>query len=1048
MEPIFHRVLSEIEDFNPEDISDILGITSFLQGKLDAAINSTEVLEIYHTLRQLSYNSHPNNRLFSDSLTNNRTRFNISSYFDIPSSPQTLLASWSLPEELQGNVVLDKKRQAIVDTVLNAEPGDNFVIIGDPGLGKTVILFEILDRLMKGGNAGILTTESIGTFHLENGIRLFYDDLPGHPAMADAVKAIGIKGLVVTARLEDWDEQCRGLDESFTRLSINPFSDKKMNKVSNTLLDLVNISREKNAVELLVKYAEGTPIYVWLMIKEMINNNNRYLTVDYIKKHASKGMINYVGRLLQGLLKDGPDFKKGGYHTLTMLYFLATYMTKKQCHTAYFREVSDCLDKYTTEMFHSQFDMNTQSRVMYYLSGGGDMMRFPHDAWPDVLAKRGKQNPFIQDIVFIEEDIADAGIFDKVKEECIVRAWNRMENRYSRNPNRTRESFLNFGEFFLSNFRPKTLMALGVDLEYLRDLCIQHSDIESSKVILSKLDHMSRGNEGNIINILGDVHGDAHLGDKRIGDDLGGLDADAMESWKNAKETMAREETERRRIEREEKQDLYDFEIVSSEMGISGEGDGIDSYRQLLIDALFDEKISEDEEKMLSTLREQLGISQEEHDKLLAELREEKGMSGGIFSAEATSMDDIRSLLDRCISVGMDVEMFEDRYRKIKRFFGFGWEEKVKLRLPGLSGDILAAFDTYMDEMGEEMIRLQDELDDLINECIEKDIEVDGVRERYDMALEHVRDERFAEARDTWSELREELLKLMETSAERSEWRSEALRLVEELDHRVKHCQRIDFELGSGFTKIRDDIDELIKKNSYRDAIPPLKMLVADLDDQISKFEEKKETHDVYEEWENAMGMKFVRIPKSKYFLGKYTVTRKEWWMVMGTAPWRQGPTGLEGDDFPATHVSWGDCMEFVKKLNGLEGEDGYRLPTEEEWEEACRAGEKGKYCFGNNEAKLDRYAWYDRNAAGVGEKYPHRVGMKKPNRWGLYDMHGNVWEWCQDWYDSSNLYRTARGGSWGDYPNGCVSSYRYGFIPDCRDDYLGFRILRVKKNK
>jgi len=352
MEPIFHRVLSEIEDFNPEDISDILGITSFLQGKLDAAINSTEVLEIYHTLRQLSYNSHPNNRLFSDSLTNNKTRFNISSYFDIPSSPQTLLASWSLPEELQGNVVLDKKRQAIVDTVLNAEPGDNFVIIGDPGLGKTVILFEILDRLMKGGNAGILTTESIGTFHLENGIRLFYDDLPGHPSMADAVKAMGIKGLVVTARLEDWDEQCRGLDEDFIRLSINPFSDKKMNKVSNTLLDLVNISREKNAVELLVKYAEGTPIYVWLMIKEMINNNNRYLTVDYIKKHASKGMINYVGRLLQGLLKDGPDFKKGGYHTLTMLYFLATYMTKKQCHTAYFREVSDCLDKYTTEMFH------------------------------------------------------------------------------------------------------------------------------------------------------------------------------------------------------------------------------------------------------------------------------------------------------------------------------------------------------------------------------------------------------------------------------------------------------------------------------------------------------------------------------------------------------------------------------------------------------------------------------------------------------------------------------------------------------------------------
>jgi formylglycine-generating enzyme required for sulfatase activity len=96
--------------------------------------------------------------------------------------------------------------------------------------------------------------------------------------------------------------------------------------------------------------------------------------------------------------------------------------------------------------------------------------------------------------------------------------------------------------------------------------------------------------------------------------------------------------------------------------------------------------------------------------------------------------------------------------------------------------------------------------------------------------------------------------------------------------------------------------------------------------------------------------------------------------------------------------VSHDDAVEFCRRLSKQEGVE-YRLPTEAEWEYACRAGTTTAYSFGDGDAKLGQYAWYDKNAWDIGEGYAHRVGQKLPNRWGLYDMHGNVQEWCQDWY-------------------------------------------------
>jgi formylglycine-generating enzyme required for sulfatase activity len=136
-------------------------------------------------------------------------------------------------------------------------------------------------------------------------------------------------------------------------------------------------------------------------------------------------------------------------------------------------------------------------------------------------------------------------------------------------------------------------------------------------------------------------------------------------------------------------------------------------------------------------------------------------------------------------------------------------------------------------------------------------------------------------------------------------------------------------------------------------------------------------------------------------------------------------------------------------------GEGEFRLPTEAQWEYACRAGSTTRYCFGDDDSELGEYAWYAANSGNT----THPVGEKKPNAWGLYDMHGNVWEWCQDWYDSgyyaksptddptgaaTGSDRVYRGGSWGNPAGLCRSADRLGSGPGGRGSFLGFRASRV----
>ena len=185
------------------------------------------------------------------------------------------------------------------------------------------------------------------------------------------------------------------------------------------------------------------------------------------------------------------------------------------------------------------------------------------------------------------------------------------------------------------------------------------------------------------------------------------------------------------------------------------------------------------------------------------------------------------------------------------------------------------------------------------------------------------------------------------------------------------------------------------------------------------------------------------------FYLGRHPVNQRQWETVTGN-----NPSHFKGEDRPVETVSWEDVQQYIQKLNELAGEARYRLPTEAEWEYACRAGSNGEYCFGDQEAILGKYAWYNNNS----NQETHPVGLKRPNAWGLFDMHGNVWEWVQDWRGdypsgsvtdpegpSSGSVRVYRGGSWGINAWLCRSALRLFNAPDFRIDRLGFRLLRTR---
>ncbi len=233
------------------------------------------------------------------------------------------------------------------------------------------------------------------------------------------------------------------------------------------------------------------------------------------------------------------------------------------------------------------------------------------------------------------------------------------------------------------------------------------------------------------------------------------------------------------------------------------------------------------------------------------------------------------------------------------------------------------------------------------------------------------------------------------------------------------------------------------------------------------------------ETYTNSIGMEFVLIPggtftmgsedgygwekpahtmtvEQPFYMGRYEVTQGQWKAVMGTEPWQGAEDVREGDTYPAVYVNGNHAQAFVEKLNALDRENRYLLPTEVEWEYACRAGSAAAYSFGDDVNALGDYAWYRENAEGFAQP----VGQKKPNAWGLYDMNGNVWEWMrslQEVYpydpkdgredlDAADEYhpRVFRGGSYFSNSRNVRCAFRDGQSPDGYYSTGGFRLVML----
>ena len=266
--------------------------------------------------------------------------------------------------------------------------------------------------------------------------------------------------------------------------------------------------------------------------------------------------------------------------------------------------------------------------------------------------------------------------------------------------------------------------------------------------------------------------------------------------------------------------------------------------------------------------------------------------------------------------------------------------------------------------------------------------------------------------------------------------------------------------------KLKVEYDTLVKEYTKKKNLTRARQLK----DEIENLLKPREVPPT-----NSIGMELVSIPEGEFLMGEgggavAVILTKPFWLgatevtqgqfkkVMGTEPWlNKGEVQIDEDN-AASWVDWNDATAFCQRLTDTDHTNGklpagesYRLPTEAEWEYACRAGTTTAFSFGDDKEQFGENAWYRDNAGDVGERVAHAVGLKKPNLWGLHDMHGNVWEWCSDWVGTlpggadpvgpeGGSIRVLRGGSYRFDPDCRLANHG---VPADRGGSLGFRVAR-----
>jgi Arc/MetJ-type ribon-helix-helix transcriptional regulator len=461
------------------------------------------ILELF-TRRWECFTKWPDNSVELDYLHNNYERLAVSSYFEIPTDPSSVLREWGLPENIRNNVFLDDDRNSHILEVLNSNLEDNYVIIGEPGVGKTTLLFEIFDSLMEKIPTGILTTAGVSNRHLKFGLRLLYDDIPENQEMVQSLMESNAKGVIVTAREADWQKLPEKFQHMFKRLTVPLFSDEDVSSLCHRMLDIANIRYDSPAIGQLTDYAQGSPIFIWLMIKEMHYNGITILTKNYVKENSRKGMENYVQLILQKLLKIGPNYKSGGLHSLACMIFLSDYMKDRKCHELLYRSFADEIEIDFEAMFDDRQHTATFNQTIVYLSGEGSIVRFPHDTWADVLQGTGRMNPLRADIQSIKIKFAEEN-FENYKRNAVGDAWTKVSRRYERNSVREKDSFLSLADILTHNFILSELEEVNVDVEKIREVASINADLPIAARILSRIQAAKPTQITRIINIQDSV---------------------------------------------------------------------------------------------------------------------------------------------------------------------------------------------------------------------------------------------------------------------------------------------------------------------------------------------------------------------------------------------------------------------------------------------------------------------------------------------------------------------------------------------------------------
>ncbi|GEM_PF-4004828 len=384
------------------------------------------------------------------------------------------------------------------------------------------------------------------------------------------------------------------------------------------------------------------------------------------------------------------------------------------------------------------------------------------------------------------------------------------------------------------------------------------------------------------------------------------------------------------------------------------------------------------------------------------------------------------------------------------------------------------------DTKASHLFRLCDSLVELLHiEVMGADLVVEGLlRVEEDEEAERRKREEVMAEQARLRRLREKEKRLQREEEEERErlHREEEQNQIQETEDEIEALRQKRETLKREREKLENkkqlEEQEAKRRRQIEEEREKLRRQIQEEEEHIRKMqEEQRKIEETSETCTNSIGMKFVLIPAGEFmmgsneynhekpvhkvkisrpfYLGIYPVTQREWEQVMGN-----NPSNFKGNNLPVESISWYDAQEFIKKLNEKEGTDKYRLPSEAEWEYAARAGTTTRYSFGDDESKLGDYAWYGANS---GSK-THEVGQKKSNPWGLYDMHGNVWEWVQDkWHSNYNgaptdgsawerdgSNRVDRGGGWSGSARSCRSAGRDFYDADYRTDSFGFRLLRA----